>query len=522
MRRFVRLSRHLLWFVALLLAGSVVPVVAGPVFHEMMPLDLQEDMHMGARTPSGALPAVLSTRGGLVAAPAEGQTPSNSLEVAYGGRHTATSPDSSYHVDGLTTRPESVRYDEPFRPSILPFKRLYAFDHLESDLSFSVRDKALIAVSVGGDAPPSEDAFYGDLAVDLVKNVAVRIPSVGPGAKLRALHVDPPRVVEVLRDSADNWFLRAQEGGRVRVVLQLSINRSSFGSLFRPVSWDKLAPFVSPLPSVAHAPALEVAKHIGVSRRQSPAQTLDSLVRYFRNFHESAQLPDAKDAQGLYRELSMSQKGVCRHRAYSFTITALSLGLPTRLVHNEAHAWVEVYDSEVWHRIDLGGAATTIQRSMNDALVSQYRPPKDPHSWPVGSHSGGSLSRQARENRVVLSQNDSDGTSDTKPLNQSPRGASSALSMAAGTEPEPEIRFQIEESRILRGHPLKIFGSVRKNGKACPFSRIDIYVQGELGGTLIGSVASNSKGIFEGQVTLPSSTPVGHFSVRAEVAGGCK
>jgi hypothetical protein len=30
------------------------------------------------------------------------------------------------------------------------------------------------------------------------------------------------------------------------------------------------------------------------------------------------------------------------------------------MVLNEAHAWVEVYDSRLWHRIDLGGGGANL------------------------------------------------------------------------------------------------------------------------------------------------------------------
>ena len=57
----------------------------------------------------------------------------------------------------------------------------------------------------------------------------------------------------------------------------------------------------------------------------------------------------------VYLDLALSQRGVCRHRAFAFLVTALHLGIPTRMVVNEAHAWVEVSDGTLWHRIDLGG-----------------------------------------------------------------------------------------------------------------------------------------------------------------------
>src|SRR5690606_27036069 len=88
----------------------------------------------------------------------------------------------------------------------------------------------------------------------------------------------------------------------------------------------------------------------------------------------------------LYAEIALGQVGVCRHRSFAFTVTALALGIPTRFVHNEAHAWVEVYDAKLWHRIDLGGAAGDV--SFGNALDVPHVAPPDPHTWPAHSESG--------------------------------------------------------------------------------------------------------------------------------------
>ena len=75
----------------------------------------------------------------------------------------------------------------------------------------------------------------------------------------------------------------------------------------------------------------------------------------------------------IYLDLALSQKGVCRHRAFAFLVTALSLGIPTRMVVNEAHAWVEVLDPGVapplWRRVDLGGAGRALGEALPDRVA---------------------------------------------------------------------------------------------------------------------------------------------------------
>src|SRR5262249_13598204 len=85
----------------------------------------------------------------------------------------------------------------------------------------------------------------------------------------------------------------------------------------------------------------------------------NKLVGFFRGFSAKT-LPPASG--NIYRDLCDNRAGVCRHRAFAFMITASALGIPTRFVENEAHAFVEVwFPSRGWQRIDLGGAALRME-----------------------------------------------------------------------------------------------------------------------------------------------------------------
>jgi transglutaminase-like putative cysteine protease len=528
MRRLAR-KRPLALLLSLVLLA--VPVVAGPVLHERFLPDPAEDLRLGATNQSGTMPATLQTRSGLVSAPDEVKPWVDPVGQAYGGGRTPTSADASYHIDRLTTRPERVKYDEPFRPSILPFKRLYAFDLVKEDLSLGVAQQDLVQVNVGGLVAQTEDAFFADFEVDLVGDVPVRIPSVGPGARIRALHVDPPQEVAVLADSAENWFAKARHGGRARMVMQLSIERQTFGSPFRPVPWQALFPHVPSVPVSIRDVAAEVAAHAKVDRTDSPAAVLATLVDYFRRFRESSDLPTATNPADLYRELSFEQKGVCRHRAYAFAITALALGLPTRVVHNEAHAWVEVFDSEIWHRIDLGGAASDIRESQPDPLALDHRPPSDPHTWPQGATSA--AQERALAPRTDASTGDplSPGTTPSETdAKVSPGSWPSALHSTApgaavgpdsGGDNLPQVALFLGETKLIRGRPLPVSGRAHRGRSPCRLSRVDILVQSEEGLRAIGSVATDREGAFQGSVTLPPNTPVGRLELSAQVGGGC-
>lgn len=205
---------------------------AGPILHEPIAPDPREDLALAVSL-DGDLPAALQTPSGLVSAPDPRQPPSPS-DSAYGaGDHDSFAPDRN------TQRPEVSGYDEPFTPSTAPFKRLEAYDAVRPNYELYVRDPRL--TTVAGSAPPGADdeAFYADLVVDVAAERNVRIPSVGPGARIvRArLGVRSDDVsFRVWHDGADNWFLQAygaREPMRARLVMEVAIARGAFGGQSR-------------------------------------------------------------------------------------------------------------------------------------------------------------------------------------------------------------------------------------------------------------------------------------------------
>lgn len=519
---------------------------AGPILHERFAPDPSEDLQLGATTTAGAMPAALDTPSGLISAP--NQDFSTESAVVYGGAKTASSSDGEFHLDRVTTRPSHVQYDEPFRPSILPFKRLYAFDQVSEDGSFTVVDSTLHELAIGGSVDTKEEAFFADFELDLVRGVPVRIVSVGPGARLIALEVDPDVSLEVLRDSAENWFARARETRRVRVLMQLAVRRQSMGSHFLPVGWPRLRPFAVSLPSHFDERARSMWSLIGVSRELSPAFAVQTLVRYFRAFQEARAPARALDSLDLFEELTRRQEGVCRHRAYAFAVVAMSLGIPTRLVHNEAHAWVEVFDSEIWHRIDLGGAAMNLQLTRDDPHLPLHRPPPDPYSWPLDAQpTARSMPRQGRDawrdvneppvdgavaerGPAGLAESTSSNSAAAVPLvaTAAPdQGASSASAQQTSGQrlEEPprqvQISLRIDGTRVLRGHPVTVAGSVSENGRPCRRARVDVLLGNDSGWLALGSVATDQRGDFEGQVSVPRDAPVGTLPFVARLHAGC-
>ncbi|HEY4156759.1 MAG TPA: transglutaminase-like domain-containing protein [Polyangiaceae bacterium] len=510
--------------VLLLVSAIAAPLRAdGPVLHEYIPPDPVDDLRMGATTSDGTMPAAIDTPSGVVSAPAAEKRNTPSSQVAYGGNATPDSIDASYRIDRDTTRPDSVRYDDPFIPAVTPFKRVYAYDAVDEQFELVVHDKSLHHLELGGEPRPDEDQFYGDLLVDVAPSLPVRIPSVGPGARVLVARVEPAMKFELLRDGADNWFLMGDARKRVRLVVELAIPRAVFGSDFADVSWAELVRYLPPLPPAAKSSAEDVLRAIGVSQNERPRDALSKLVGYFRSFSPSDETPRSTGGASLYSELAIGKKGVCRHRAYAFVLTALALGIPARLVRNEAHAWVEVFDATRYHRIDLGGAASHMDYEAHSS-EHQHRPPPDPYQWPPGSETGSALGDQAAS-----------GVSNTPEPSGSVAVAPSALPVPAAPSavansappvsqesglPAATVSLTAELHELRRGGHLHVSGSVASEGSACAFARVDVGLRDFTGVEhWLGALSTDDKGHYDGRVAIPFELDVGDYSAVASTPG---
>lgn len=505
-----------------LLSATLVAHAQAPLLHEYIEPNPSEDVELNATTQDGAMPAALETESGVVSAPRPGPGPGKAPH-AYGGNATPDSLDASYRIDRDTTRPDSVSYDEPFTPAVAPFKRLYAYDAVDESFELAVHDKSLARLEVGGKPGPADDQFYADLFVDLIPGVPVRIPSVGPGARVLVARTEPELGFALQRDRADNWFMLGEARRRVRLVMQLAAPRAAFGSDLADAGWGELSSRLPPLPPQVSAAAAKVAVELGISRRQTPKQATAALVAYFRGFAPSEQTPKASRGAQLYTELALSRKGVCRHRAYAFVVTALGLGIPTRMVRNEAHAWVEVYDGVRFHRIDLGGAAGRMDMDPGTA-DHLYRPPPDSFGWPEGAESG----------QAMLSSTLQGGSSEPAPGAAASAAArrpspapspSAAASTPAPAAPEDErprasVLLEIGGTSTARGASIKLSGSVEAAGEPCAYSRVDVSLRDAAGvETWLGAFPSDAAGKLDGRVSVPFEIDVGDYRVIARTPG---
>ncbi|MET0411931.1 MAG: transglutaminase domain-containing protein, partial [Polyangiaceae bacterium] len=331
-------------------------------------------------------------------------------------------------------------------------------------------------------------------------------------------------------------------------------------------SYAALAGELPSVPEIVKDNAREVAELLGVPRSARPREVISLLVDHFRRFRPSERRFSGHGAS-LYRQLAISRRGVCRHRAYAFVVTALGLGVPARMVLNEAHAWVEVYDGDIWQRIDLGGAAQNLELDASDR--PRHVQPRDPFAWPEGSDPASDMVDRGEHDRPGApgGNTPSDSTpsgstpSDSAPSDSAPPGSvppgnvpaseppsgdsddgSDPGQPSGGITPEPappasepappattasplRVSIAATQGRALRGEGFEVSGSVAVLDRACPQVQVEVALVQRSGATVaLGTLLSDDRGQFTGRLAIPWSLPLGDYTLSAsspQAAEGC-
>ncbi|MCC7537786.1 MAG: transglutaminase domain-containing protein [Deltaproteobacteria bacterium] len=463
-------------------------------------------------------------------------------------------PDRNTELDGL------LDYYEVFTPAISPFKRITALDAVEADYRLVVSDRRLTPVAVVGQDAPAPDArprdvFWGSVVVELSRGGPTALPSVSPESRILSYRTTPRATLRFFRDGADNFFVSGDAPGRVRVVFLTDAPRAYFGTPIRDdVRTDLYRADARVLPPLVAERAAIVAGRLGVSSDAPLRQTLDRLVGHFRSFVESAEPPPP--STDIYVDLALGRKGVCRHRAFAFMVTANALGIPTRMVQNEAHAWVEVRLPAVlangatvvgWVRIDLGGAAEGLQNHNADDRPA-YQPdvvdtlpqpaPYEQAYSRIESDTAGGSGAATSSGTQPGAVGDTEARPTTDP-NERPGGepppdgtapAPAEPPPPEGTEPRVDDRVQLSievrsiGSEVFRGRMLRVTGNVRGPQDAADVLgglRIEISLVDEHGSNvrLLGVTTTGPDGSFAADATVPPELPVGDYTILAATPG---
>ncbi len=320
-------------------------------------------------------PTAIASQDKLLPKP-DGENRARKDEPVYGRGGFGADRQTESKPDYFTGADNELHYIEVFNPSIVPFKRMSALDAIRDDYTLITSSAARADVPVGGEPTAGHDLFWGSVMVELRPGFDVPIPSVAPDMRVLSYETTPSINLIFSKDAADNYYLRTDEAGAsgtFRVVFLTEASPTYFAPTpprnmrVRDIPKDR----IPPIPAGVQRAASFVLDKERLYDKMRVGEALDALVSYFRSFDAKSPPPNSGN---VYLDLYKSQAGVCRHRSFAFMVTANALGIPSRYVSNEAHAWVEVWlPGADWMRIDLGGAASTLNVS-NASDKTMYQP----------------------------------------------------------------------------------------------------------------------------------------------------
>ncbi len=441
-------------------------------------------------------------------------------------RATTMRPDENTGSDG------TLHYVSVFNPDVLPFKRMSTFDAVGDDFTLHVARTVLTELPVGGTTDPrTRDRFWGDVLVELRPGTDVPLPSVAPDMRILSYEAKPAVRLKFSKDGADNFYVRSDEpsaSGTYRVVFFADADFGYFAPQLPPHTYrvrdianrapDELKPVI---PAEVAREAKVTLQRLGIDRDMDLSTAFNKLVSWGRSFQAGT---IANPSGNTYRDLCDSKVGVCRHRAFAFMVTANALGIPTRLVENEAHAFVEVWFPERnWQRIDLGGAALRMDVSGMDSKTLHRPRADDPFAKP--SEYKQNYTQLEGDIKGVTPQQIADKH---KPLDQAP--PSGAPGPGPGTSPTPDRitpdptlpvvtqdpkkgspRLLVTQAATTgyRGDVIHIEGLVRVDGRPLPDHLVRVYLapagEGGKNSIPIGPAKTGADGTFRDDFSLPPS-----------------
>jgi transglutaminase-like putative cysteine protease len=436
--------------------------------------------------------------------------------------------------------PVGHTYHSVFTPSEFPYKRMSALDWADEEETLAVFDPARRPVErIGPEARrPDHDAFWGSIVVDLEPGRWVPLPSVAPDSRLLDFRTEPPSrpgALEFSRDGADNFFVRATltggAGGRRRLIWLTDAPQLYFSGATPDSRLDEQPrALLRPLPPHLRRTALGVLDALGLhaTPRSSLRSVLDPLVAHFRSF-DTGTLPVPSGS--TYRDLALGKKGVCRHRAFAFLITALAAGIPARYVENELHVFVEVHVPRIgWRRINLGGAA------LDDRLAGaedkpMHRPRRDDelprppeflaHATPPAHRSGDGRATSGRGTGAGIGTDGSRG---------GPRvdldaviEADEAASRSTPGKIVTTMHIRVDSRVAFRGDTVEVSGEVvERGGGPGADLPVDIYLDGAPGAERVAQTRTGPDGRFVAVVLVPAGLQLGSYHVVARSGGDAR
>ena len=465
-------------------------------------------------------------------------------EPVFGADTFGADRETEARPDRVTQADDTLEYTEVYNPSVAPFKRMSALDAVDADYTLHVWRADRAELEVGGQTSPERDLFWGSMSIAFRPGADIPIPSVAPDMRILSWEVEPALGhVAFAKDGADNYFVRSDDptaAGTHRLVFLCDAPASYFAATIprgRTIAQATAGgPGVAPMPAPVRAAAEVTMNHIGLWRGMALDVAVDRLVAYFRAFQAGDPPPDSGD---IYRDLCLSQRGVCRHRSFAFVITANALGIPARYVTNEAHAFGELWLPDVgWVRVDLGGSASTLD--IHNAQDKAMHRPRGEDPFPRPPEYADNYTRlrgdvrglspdQIEEARTPLDPGGggNGGGSANDPLSPAPgRGLPQPPPGAFAGKTETTIAVSTVDAVGFRGESVRVSGRLESGGRGVGGLRVDLYLApagaGGDGARFVGQTVTEADGRFSAAIDLPADLPLGKQEVFASSPGDSK
>jgi hypothetical protein len=541
---------------ALVAAGAATGLVVAqtrsgrPILHEDLPALTGDKAQptIGKQAP-GANPSAISVGDKTLVKPSLDPKPTSPSEPVLGKGGFAADRQTSMKPDDNTGPDSTLQYVSVFNPDVLPFKRMSSFDSVRDDYTLHVARTVLTEIPVGGatDAK-TRDRFYGDVLIHLQPGADVPLPSVAPDMRILSYEVKPKVALKFSKDGADNFYVRSDESGasgQYRLVFYADADAGYFAPSLPPRAYRVRDVIASTPPelktlmpqTVKRAAAVTLLK-IGVDESYDLGIAFNKLVAYFRAF----QAGEIQNPTGdIYRDLCDSQAGVCRHRSFAFAVTANALGIPTRYVQNEAHAFVEVwFPIRGWQRVDLGGAALRMNVTGADNKTLHRPRAEDPFHKPpeyknqytqLEGDIRGLTDQQKADKKKALDQSPPSGAIGQQGTGQGSGQGSGANDVPDRITPDPTLPAKSQDPKkatptllvttadtsVFRGDFIHVEGLVRVDGKGLGNHRVDVFLapagNGGEGSIALGPAVTRPDGSFAADLPVPGTLDLARYEI---------
>jgi hypothetical protein len=529
-------------FAAALTAGAFALAAPGPtsrpVPHERIPeVEAGKASPTIGASPRGANPAAINAGDKMLPAPRLDAPSQTAGEPVLGTNGFAADRETMMRPDENTGTDSTLHYVSVFNPDVLPFKRMSALDRADGDQTLHVAHTALTELAVGGTTDArTRDRFWGDVLVQLSPGRDVPLPSVAPDMRILSYETKPPIALHFSKDGADNFFVRSDEGhatGIVRLVFLADADARYFAPALPPRRY-RIADVAAhappelrvPLPADLQRDAERTLQILGLDRDMALSVAFNTLVGYFRGFQPGTIQHPTGDT---YRDLCDTKAGVCRHRAFAFMITANALGIPTRFVSNEAHAFVEVWFPERdWQRIDLGGAALRMDVTGADDKTLHRPRADDPFAKPpeyknsytkLEGEIKGLTSHQLADKHRGLDQAPPSGAVDSGTGSGDRISPDQTLPAIAQDpkKPTPSLQITIADASAYRGATVHVEGIVRASGKPLPDHSVRVFIApsgaSHTHAIVLGLATTRADGTFSVDLPVPANASLATYDL---------